>query len=77
MAAVARELPTLLSTLDPGEVVEPPWLATLDDVALLPDVGPVVATANGVTADNGVATIWPLAVLAPGTNEKPYPGGTP
>lgn len=76
-AAFPRELPMLLSRLDPDAVAEPPWLALLDDTALLPDAGAGVASANGVTADIGVAMIGPLAVVAPEFNEKPYPGGTP
>lgn len=76
-AAIPIELPTLASRLDPDAASEPPWLATLDETALLPNAGAGVAITSGVTADTGVAIIWPLAVVAPGFNEKPYPGGTP
>ena len=76
-AVFPRELPTLLSRLDPEEPAEPPWPAALDIVELLPDNGAEVTTADGVTADTGVAIIWPLAVAAPGFIEKPYPGGIP
>lgn len=76
-AAFPRELPRLISKLDPEEPAEPPWPAALDVVVLLPGNGTEVTTASGVTADTGVAIIWPLAVAAPGFIEKPYPGGTP
>ena len=70
-AAFSEELPTLPSRLDPEVVAEPPCPAIVDGIALLPDACDGVATANGVTADTGVATAWPLAVDASGFSEKP------
>lgn len=56
-AAFPRELPRLISKLDPEEPAEPPWPAALDVVVLLPGNGTEVTTVNGVTADTGVAII--------------------
>ena len=70
-AAFPEELPTVASRLISEVVAEPPCPAIVDSIALLPDACDDVATANGVTADTGVATAWPLAVDAPGFSEKP------